>query len=59
MDITPGIREEAVALAIDQARTMASRPDWAAVTADRRLVNPPGLKPQPLVAEDEDASVAP
>ncbi|TQM57832.1 FMN-dependent NADH-azoreductase [Humibacillus xanthopallidus] len=55
MDITPEIREQALGVAIDRARMLASRPDWASVTADRLRVNPLGLKPQPLVDEPEGA----
>ena len=58
MDITPEIREQAVAVAIDRARALASQPDWASVTADRLRVNPLGLKPQPLVPERQEASQA-
>ena len=56
MDITPEIREQALGVAIDHAKALASRPDWASVTADRQEVNPLGLKPQPIAAEHEDAS---
>ena len=55
MDITPEIREKALGVAIDHAKMLASRPDWASVTADRLRVNPLGMKPQPLAAEHEDA----
>lgn len=49
MDITQELRERAVDTAVAQAADLASRPDWAAATADRLRVNPAGLKPQPLV----------
>lgn len=55
MDITPEIREQALGVAIDHAAMLASRPDWASVTADRLRVNPLGLKPQPIVESHEDA----
>jgi FMN-dependent NADH-azoreductase len=59
MDITPELREMAVAAAIERAREIASRPDWpaaappaewAAQTPDGSDANPLGLKPRPLEA---------
>jgi FMN-dependent NADH-azoreductase len=49
MDVTPELREIAVQGAMNDAAALASRPDWAEATADRLLVHPPGLKPQPIV----------
>jgi FMN-dependent NADH-azoreductase len=48
MDITPDLREAAVAAAITRAQGLASRSDWAQATAGLPVANPAGLKPQPL-----------
>jgi len=53
MDITAEIREQAIGVSIDRAKMLASRPDWASVTADRLRVNPLGLKPQPILAAED------
>jgi hypothetical protein len=58
MDISPELREMAVAAAIERAREIASRSDWpaappaewAAQSPDGLDANPLGLKPRPLEA---------
>mgnify|MGYP001110017079 len=48
MDITPSLREAAVASAIARAREFAEMPQWASATITNELEHPLGLKPRPL-----------
>ena len=54
MDITPEWREAAITAAIEQARSLTSRPDWASATVVEPTVNPVGLKPRPIEASSID-----
>ncbi len=47
MDITPDMRESAVLAAMDHARTVAHRTDWAS-TDGQVVAHPVGLKPRPI-----------
>lgn len=58
MDVTPELREQAVWAAMEQARMLAGRRDWAAVTAERLRANPIGLKPQPIVDNNAERVTA-
>jgi FMN-dependent NADH-azoreductase len=51
MDITPDLRELSIAAACQEARAIASEPDWGLTTIARTGENPIGLKPQPLDAQ--------
>jgi FMN-dependent NADH-azoreductase len=52
MDITPALREVAMEAAIEQARDLASRPEWALATGQDQGPSPVGLKPQPITEID-------
>ena len=47
MDITPDMRECAVVAAMEHARTLAQRTNWAS-TDGQVVANPVGLKPRPI-----------
>jgi FMN-dependent NADH-azoreductase len=55
MDITPEWRAAGLEAAIREASALAAQPDWDEVTADRIARHPLGLKPEPIVKDDEVA----
>ena len=48
MDITPALREAAIAAAIKEASSLAANSDWAVSKTVTAAENPPELKPRPI-----------
>jgi FMN-dependent NADH-azoreductase len=48
MDVTPVLRETAIASAINEARSLAAKSDWAVSKTVTAAENPPQLKPRPI-----------
>src|SRR4051812_25340461 len=53
MDISPALRETALAAAVDQARKVVASTDWSAPAAVEFTDHPAELKPRPLEAGSE------
>jgi FMN-dependent NADH-azoreductase len=50
VDITPHLREVAIAAAIEEARSLASNSEWGAIATGAATEHPAELKPRPLAA---------
>jgi FMN-dependent NADH-azoreductase len=48
MDVTPQLREVAIAAAVEEARSLAINTEWGAIKAVAATVHPAELKPEPL-----------
>ncbi len=49
MDITPALREAAIASAIEEANSLVANSDWTASKTAASVENPPELKPKPII----------